>query len=54
MNIRQNINEAKNIANNRLQMVSDSDSQISIENENNTGLPLNDVVTEDDIYKGDI
>ena len=54
MTIKQKIVKAKSIANNRLQIITDSESQMTIEDENFTGLPAGEIVYDEDIYKGEI
>lgn len=53
MNIKENIKYAQNIVNNRLQTVTDGCSAVTVDEENK-GLPLNTIISEEEIYKGDL
>lgn len=54
MNIKQNIKYAQKIANDRLQVITDGGSDISIEDENEIGIPADEDILDEDIFKGDL
>lgn len=53
MNIKQNIRYAQKIYNHRLQLITDGGNDRD-ESDSGIGIPLNDVVQDEDIFKGDV
>lgn len=54
MNIKQNIKQAQDIVNNRLQPITDNDNQIENVKDLDIGIPIDEFISDEDIYKGEI